>query len=144
MKETSTYYRRILKVLGMACLPALLSSCFLSQEANKVEQKSSKKEDCEEQRPEFPGGKKALFEYIKDETSYPDSVRAKGIEGKVVVTFVVDKNGEVIDPEVVKGVSYALNQEALRVIRQMPKWQPGRQRCQAVKTQYKVPINFQK
>lgn len=129
-------------LLLIVCLLPLLNSCLLSQEANKSESNSDKDENCPEQRPKFPGGNEALFAYIEDETSYPESAQEKGIEGKVVVTFVIDKNGQVSNPKVVKPVSDALDKEALRVVRNMPSWQPGRQRCQTVKAKYKLPIDF--
>lgn len=124
-------------VLLIVCLLPLMNSCIISQEANK-----DKKSQPEERRPKFPGGKKALFEFIEEETNYPASAKNKGIEGKVVVTFVIDVNGEVTDPKVVKSVSDVLDKEALRVVKSMPTWQPGIQKGKKVKARYKLPFNF--
>ena len=95
-----------------------------------------------EQMPEFPGGETALREYIAKNVKYPRNAQEIGIQGKVYVTFIVDKNGNVTNATIARSVDTALDKEALRVINSLPKWTPGKQRGQAVNVSFTVPINF--
>lgn len=95
-----------------------------------------------EDMPEFPGGELELRKYIGNAIKYPEVAQEKGIQGKVYVTFVVTKEGTIADCKIARGVDPSLDQEALRVVNGLPKWQPGKQRGQAVNVQYTVPINF--
>lgn len=95
-----------------------------------------------EDMPEFPGGELALRKYIGNAIKYPELAQKNGIQGKVYVTFVVTKEGAIADCKIARGVDPSLDQEALRVVNGLPKWQPGMQRGQAVNVQYTVPINF--
>ena len=92
--------------------------------------------------PEFPGGQAALLEYLRKNIKYPNICRENGIQGRVLVSFVVNKDGSIVDPEVVKSVNPSLDKEALRVIAGMPKWKPGSQRGKPVRVKYTVPVNF--
>lgn len=95
-----------------------------------------------EDEPEFPGGVAALMAYLRKNIKYPAICRENNIQGKVIVTFVVNKDGSIVDVEVAKGVNPALDKEAVRVISQMPNWQPGRQLGRPVRVRYSVPVNF--
>ena len=95
-----------------------------------------------EDSPEFPGGLEALLKYLNDNIKYPSICRENGIQGRVIVSFVVNKDGKIVDPEVVKGVNPQLDKEALRVISTMPSWKPGKQRGKPVRVKYSVPVNF--
>ncbi|MBQ1895949.1 MAG: energy transducer TonB [Clostridia bacterium] len=95
-----------------------------------------------EDQPEFPGGTAALMEYLYKNIKYPAICRENNIQGRVVVTFVVNKDGKIVNPEVARGVNPSLDKEALRVISQMPDWKPGKQRGKPVKVRYSVPVNF--
>jgi len=95
-----------------------------------------------EDMPEFPGGDKALREYIANSVKYPEEAVKNKIEGKVFVTFVVEKDGSVGETKIARGVAPSLDKEALRVIQALPKWQSGKQRGEAVRVCYTVPINF--
>lgn len=92
--------------------------------------------------PKFPGGQEAFFEYLRDEIKYPKEAKRAGVSGRVYVRFVVGKNGEILEAEVLNGPGYGLNDEALRVIRSMPAWSPGIQNGNAVKVEFKIPIVF--
>ncbi len=96
-----------------------------------------------EKMPKFPGGDEAIKKYINDHVKYPDAAKKAGIAGRVFVQFVVDTDGSVIDPKIIRGVDADLNNEALRVISGLPKWEPGSQRGVLVKVAFTVPINFQ-
>jgi protein TonB len=95
-----------------------------------------------EDMPEFPGGTAALLEYLRKNIKYPAICRENNIQGRVIVSFVVNKDGAIVDPEVVKSVNPSLDKEAVRVISTMPNWKPGMQRGKAVRVKYTVPVNF--
>ncbi|WP_321373771.1 energy transducer TonB [uncultured Draconibacterium sp.] len=95
-----------------------------------------------EDMPEFPGGDEALRKYIANALSYPEIAQEKKIQGKVYVSFVVEKDGSVGDAKIARGVDPSLDKEALRVVKALPMWKPGRQRGEPVRVQYTVPINF--
>ena len=98
--------------------------------------------DVVEQMPEFPGGAQALFGFVAKNIRYPKAAEDAGIQGRVIVTFVVCKDGSICDAKVVKSVSPALDAEGLRVISSMPNWTPGTQSGKAVNVKYTVPISF--
>ena len=92
--------------------------------------------------PEYPGGSEALLAYLRSEIKYPAICRENRIEGRVLVTFVVNKDGSIVEPVVVKSVHPVLDKEALRVISQMQPWKPGMLGGKLVRVKYTVPINF--
>ena len=92
--------------------------------------------------PEFPGGPDALLEFMRKNIKYPAEAREKDIQGRVLVTFIVNKDGSLTEPEVVKSVDPLLDAEALRLISVMPNWKPGTQRGKPVRTKYTLPVNF--
>lgn len=95
-----------------------------------------------EDMPEFPGGQAALLEYLRKNIKYPSICRENGIQGRVLIQFIVNKDGSIVDPEVVKSVNPYLDKEALRVISTMPSWKPGSQRGKPVRVKFTVPVNF--
>ena len=95
-----------------------------------------------DEQPEFPSGTTALLEYLRKNIKYPADARENEIQGKVVISFVIDKTGNIKDAEVVKPVYPSLDAEALRVINAMPQWIPGKHNGKAVNVQYSIPVNF--
>lgn len=95
-----------------------------------------------EEMPQFPGGEKALSEYIINNIRYPKEAQENGIQGRVYVTFVIDTLGSVVDAKIARGVDPSLDKEALRAVSDLPKWQAGKQRGKLVKVSYTVPISF--
>jgi TonB family protein len=92
--------------------------------------------------PEFPGGEEALYKYLAENIKYPVMAKNNKVEGRVYITFVIEKDGTVSDAKVLRSVNEELDAEALRVINAMPKWKPGTQRGVPVRVQYNIPINF--
>ena len=92
--------------------------------------------------PEFPGGEEALYKYLAENIKYPEKAKNEKIEGRVYITFVIEKDGTVSDAKVLRSVNEELDAEALRVINAMPKWKPGTQRGVPVRVQYNIPISF--
>ena len=95
-----------------------------------------------EEMPAFPGGDAKLFEFLKNNIKYPAIARENGIQGRVYVTFVVDKEGKIKDAKVLRGIGGGCDEEALRVVRAMPEWKIGKQNGRPVAVQYNLPINF--
>ena len=95
-----------------------------------------------EQMPQFPGGDAALFEYLSTHIKYPTIAEENGVQGRVIVTFVVERDGSITDVKVVKSVDPSLDKEASRVVAGMPKWIPGKQNGSAVRVKYTVPVTF--
>ncbi|MBR1549337.1 MAG: energy transducer TonB [Bacteroidales bacterium] len=95
-----------------------------------------------ENEPEFPGGMEALYKYLAQNIKYPQLARDNGITGKVYVTFVVERDGSIANPKVLRDIGGGCGAEAIRVVKSMPKWTPGKQRGKAVRVQFNLPVNF--
>ena len=95
-----------------------------------------------DKKPEFPGGNPALYKFIADHLKYPELAKMKRIQGKVFVRFIVGKNGSVENPEVVKSDDPALNSEAIRVVKSLPRWIPGSHKGKNVRVSNTIPVNF--
>ena len=98
--------------------------------------------DVVDQMPQFPGGYEKLKEFIEKNRRYPKSLQDRGIQGRVVVTFVVKKTGRISHAKVVRGVDPASDKEALRVVRKMPRWIPGKMGGKNVNVRYTIPVDF--
>lgn len=95
-----------------------------------------------ESEPEFPGGMEALYKYLAQNIKYPQLARENGITGKVYVQFVVEKDGSIANPRILRDIGGGCGAEAIRVVKAMPKWSPGKQRGKAVRVQFNLPVNF--
>lgn len=95
-----------------------------------------------ENAPSFPGGDLARMRFLQNNIKYPQMAKERGIQGTVYVTFVVERNGEVTDVKILKGIGGGCDEEALRVVRNMPKWEPGKQRGKPVRVQFNLPLKF--
>ena len=98
--------------------------------------------DVVEQMPSFPGGPSALMQFLSSNIKYPVVAEENGVQGRVVCTFVVEKDGSITDVRVIKSVDPSLDKEAMRVVKSMPKWIPGKQNGSAVRVKYTVPVTF--
>jgi protein TonB len=111
-------------------------------EPEPVKEEETKVFDVVEQMPSFPGGPSALMQYLNSNIKYPVVAEENGVQGRVVCTFVVEKDGSITDVRVVKSVDPSLDKEAARVVKGMPKWIPGKQNGSAVRVKYTVPVTF--
>ncbi len=109
-------------------------------EPPKVEE--TKVFDVVEQMPSFPGGPAALMTYLSQNTKYPVVAQENGVQGRVVVSFVVERDGSITDVRVVRSVDPSLDKEATRVVKSMPNWIPGKQNGSTVRVKYNVPVSF--
>lgn len=95
-----------------------------------------------ERMPQFPGGQEEMFKFIGANIKYPEDAVEAGVEGVVYVTFVVDKDGSIGGARVLRGIGSGCDDEAVRVVMAMPKWEPGMQRGKPVRVQYNMPIRY--
>ena len=95
-----------------------------------------------EQPAEFPGGQAALMKWLSNNIRYPESAQQNGVQGRVIVKFVVEKDGSISNATIAKGVDKDLDAEALRVVKRMPKWQAGKNNGQAVRSYFTLPVQF--
>lgn len=95
-----------------------------------------------EKRAEFPGGQSEMLKYIQDNRQYPDEAKENDVHGKVLVSFIVERDGTLSDVKVKRGIGSGCDEEAVRVITSMPKWKPGEQGGKAVRTSLTLPVTF--
>lgn len=95
-----------------------------------------------EEEPEFPGGMEALYKYLGESIKYPQLAKENNIEGKVYVTFVVEKDGSIANPRILRDIGGGCGNEAIRVVKAMPKWKAGKQRGKNVRVQFNLPVSF--
>ena len=95
-----------------------------------------------EEEPEFPGGMEALYKYLGESIKYPQLAKENNIEGKVYVTFVVEKDGSIANPRILRDIGGGCGNEAVRVVKAMPKWKAGKQRGKNVRVQFNLPVSF--
>ena len=114
----------------------------IATEPVKPKEEENKVFDVVEQMPSFPGGNAAMMNYLSQNIKYPVIAEENGIQGRVVVQFVVGKDGHISDVRVAKSVDPSLDKEAVRVVKGMPRWIPGKQNGQAVTVRYTLPVTF--
>ena len=110
--------------------------------ADGLQGKNSTVYDMVEQAPAFPGGPQAMMQFIKDNLQYPQIAKENGIQGRVILQFVVDETGKVTDPKVIRSIDPSLDTEAIRLVLSMPRWIPGMQDGKAVAVRYTIPVIF--
>ena len=126
---------------------SLMATCCLTTvlaQQTVVSQKDQKEEpfDVVEDMPAFPGGMEAMIQFISNNIQYPADAQKQKVDGRVLVNFVVEKDGSITEVKVIKPTFPSLDAEAVRVVKAMPKWKPGYQKGQAVRVQFTMPINF--
>ena len=131
-----TTMKKLLFIL-MLCFTALATAG-----AQQTEKPLGKVYDIVDVMPQFPGGQGELMKFLRNNVKYPAEAQKKKIEGRVIVTFVVNKKGRIIDPTVERSAHPLLDAEALRVIKRMPRWTPGRMNGESVNVKFRLPITF--
>lgn len=140
-------------ILGWTLLAVLLAFTACNQPTSNTKKKQvteqnlpptadSKVFTVVEQKPEFVGGNKALIQYLAKNIKYPKQAKKKGIQGRVFVSFIIEKDGSVSHAKILKGIGGGCDKEALKVVEQMPKWIPGKQSGENVRVAFTLPINF--
>lgn len=95
-----------------------------------------------EQSPSFPGGDEGRITFLQENINYPKKAKKKGIQGTVYVTFVIEKDGSITDVRLLRGIGGGCDEEVIRVVKKMPKWNPGKQRGKHVRVQFNMPVKF--
>ena len=114
----------------------------IATEPVKPKEEENKVFDVVEQMPSYPGGMGALMQYLSSNIKYPAIAEENGIQGRVICTFVVERDGSITDVRIAKSVDPSLDKEAMRVVSKMPKWIPGKQNGSAVRVKYTLPVTF--
>ncbi|MBP3750122.1 MAG: energy transducer TonB, partial [Prevotella sp.] len=115
---------------------------IIVQEAEKPKEEETKVFDVVEQMPSFPGGMGALMQYLSSHIKYPVVAEENGIQGRVICTFIVERDGSITDTRVARSVDTSLDKEAVRVINSMPRWIPGKQNGSACRVKFTLPVTF--
>lgn len=133
-----------MKKIAFLLFAALLSTTTITAQKTVVSMRQSDEKvyTAVEVMPEFPGGMDSLMTFLVRTVKYPQEAKDKGIQGRVAVKFIVEKDGQVSEPEIVRSVFPVFNDEALRVVRCMPKWKPGMQDGKVVRVFFTLPITF--
>lgn len=131
-----------MKKLIIMSLMAVFGLTTASAQKTVVAEKNQQAFDVVEQMPEYPGGIKALLDYLCQNVKYPADAEKQKIEGRVIANFVVETDGSISNVEVFRPVFPSLDAEAVRVLSAMPKWKPGMQSGKVVRVKYTVPISF--
>ena len=132
-------WMRLLATLSVLAIMLMSNTIVMAQETKDADNKIY---DTPEVMPEYPGGIQALMSFIGENVEYPADALEKNLSGKAYVSFVVEKDGRVSEAKVLKGVCESIDNEALRVVKAMPKWTPGKMDGKNVRVKYILPITF--
>ena len=126
--------------LKVALMILVLLFSFMTSTAQT--KKNNMVYDVVEVMPQFPGGQIAMLKYIMENIKYPKQIMEEGIQGRVTVSFIVEKDGRVSNVRLLRSVQSALDKEAIRVVKSMPKWTPGKQNGKPVRVRFNLPVMF--
>ena len=130
---------RFLATLSVLALLLIVNTNAMAQNKRAANDKVLEKAEV---MPEFPGGEQAMMDYVSKNVVYPNEAQEKGISGRVLVSFVIEKDGSISEAKVVKGIGGGCDEEAVRVVKAMPKWKPGKDKGKPVRVSYMMPFTF--
>ncbi len=131
------------RYLALACVAMMVSACGLQKSLSNVETNAPQEVfEVVEKMPEFPGGKEALKDWVKGHIYYNPEALKRGIQGRVIATFVINEQGKVVEPTIIQSVHPLLDREVVRMIKRMPKWKPGEEKGVPVRVKYTMPVPF--
>ena len=130
------------KPLATLSVLAILFTVNTTAMAQNKKAANDKVYEKAEVMPEFPGGEQAMINFVAKNVTYPKEAMEKEISGRVLVGFIVEKDGSITETEVVKGIGGGCDEEAVRVVKAMPKWKPGKQKGKPVRVHFLLPITF--
>lgn len=130
---------RLLTTLSVLAILLTVNTTAMAQNNKTAKDKVYEKAEI---MPEFPGGEQAMMDFVAKNVTYPKEAMEKEISGRVLVGFIVEKDGSITETEVVKGIGGGCDEEALRVVKAMPKWKPGKQEGKPVRVHFLLPIIF--
>ena len=130
---------RLLATLSVLALLFMVNTNAMAQSKKVANDKVLEKAEV---MPQFPGGDQAMMKFVSENVQYPEEAKEKEISGRVMVGFIVEKDGSISDVKVVKGIGGGCDEEAVRVVKAMPKWKPGKEKGKPVRVSYIMPIFF--
>jgi protein TonB len=132
---------RLLATLSVLAILFTINTTAMAQNKKTSNDKVFEKV---EDMPEFPGGEQAMMDFVSKNVVYPKEAQEKGISGRVMVSFIVEKDGSVNEVKIVRGIGGGCDEEAVRVVKSMPKWKPGKMKGKPVRVSYMMPIIFKR
>ena len=130
---------RLLTAMSVMAVLLMVNTNAMAQNKKKANDKVLEKAEV---MPEYPGGDQAMMDFVAKNVQYPQEARDKEISGRVLVSFIVEKDGSIADVKVVKGIGGGCDEEAVRVVKAMPKWKPGKDKGKPVRVSYMMPFTF--
>ena len=130
---------RLLATLSVLAILLMVNTNAMAQNKKAANDKVLEKAEV---MPEFPGGEQAMMKFVAENVQYPEEAKEKEISGRVLVGFIVEKDGSIADVKVVKGIGGGCDEEAVRVVKAMPKWKPGMDKGKPVRVHYMLPLIF--
>ena len=139
IEKANGLWWRLLTTLSVLAILFMANTTTMAQDKKVANDKVYEKVEV---MPEFPGGEQAMMDFVAKNVVYPQEARDKEISGRVMVGFIVEKDGGISDAKVVKGIGGGCDEEAVRVVNAMPKWKPGKQKSKPVRVSFMMPFNF--
>ena len=130
---------RLLATLSVLALLLMVNTNAMAQSKKIANDKVLEKAEV---MPQFPGGDQAMMKFVSENVQYPEEAKEKEISGRVMVGFIVEKDGSVNEVKIVRGIGGGCDEEAVRVVKAMPKWKPGKEKGKPVRVSYIMPIFF--
>ena len=130
---------RLLTAMSVLAILLMVNTNAMAQSKKIANDKVLEKAEV---MPQFPGGDQAMMKFVSENVQYPEEAKEKEISGRVMVGFIVEKDGSISDVKVVKGIGGGCDEEAVRVVKAMPKWKPGKEKGKPVRVSYMMPFTF--
>ena len=130
---------RLLTAMSVLAILLMVNTNAMAQSKKAANDKVLEKAEV---MPQFPGGDQAMMKFVSENVQYPEEAKEKEISGRVMVGFIVEKDGSISDVKVAKGIGGGCDEEAVRVVKAMPKWKPGKEKGKPVRVSYMMPFTF--
>ena len=139
IEKANGLWWRLMATLSVLTLLLMVNTNAMAQSKKIANDKVLEKAEV---MPQFPGGDQAMMDFVAKNVQYPQEAKDKEISGRVLVSFVIEKDGSITDVKVVKGIGGGCDEEAVRVVKAMPKWKPGKDKGKPVRVSYTMPFTF--
>ena len=139
IEKANGLWWRLLTTLSVLAILLMANTTAMAQNKKATNDKVYEKVEV---MPEFPGGDQAMMDFVAKNVVYPQEARDKEISGRVLVSFIVEKDGSITNAKVAKGIGGGCDEEAVRVVNAMPKWKPGKQKGKPVRVSFMMPFTF--
>ena len=139
IETANGFWWKLLATLSVLAILFTVNTTAMAQNKKAAIDKVYEKAEV---MPEFPGGEQAMMKFVAENVQYPEEAKEKEISGRVLVGFIVEKDGSVNEVKIVRGIGGGCDEEAVRVVKAMPKWKPGKQKGKPVRVHYTLPLTF--